>query len=338
MTQLIRKPLAALLLIIAALLPASLMAAQTTKLTIIDGISNAKVKAAIENNVTRLLNHINSAKQANAYSVSFDGVGISQSAQMSINRLWENERFMCQDEEVVEVCLTTKSGYQVRNIPVIVFPNEKDAKQGYQEVVLNFDKKGNITTFNYAINPELYSNLVKKFTQNKNYEVTDIDERVQIINFVEQFRTAYNQKDLAFLRQIFSDDALIITGHVVKPKSQPTDSKQMYMPQVVYKKQDKGQYLKNLQSAFALTKYIKVTFDDLTIVSHPTKKGIYGVTVKQHWNTNRYSDEGYVFMLWDFKNPKKPVIHVRTWQPTYLDSEKKQKSTEKVFELSDFEL
>lgn len=328
------KQIFAALLVAALCTAGNAVAAQTMKLTIIEGISNTKVRTAIENNVSALFTRLNQAQTANAYAIGYSGIGITQSAQLSINRLWENEHFRCQDEEVVEVGITTRSGYQVRNIPVVVFPKDKEANQGYQEVVINFDKKGNITTFNYAINPELYSNLVKKYTQNKNYEVTDIDERMQIINFVEQFRTSYNQKDMKFLRQIFSDDALIITGHVVKPKLRDVEIR----PQVVYKKQTKGEYLSNLQMAFNLSKYIKVQFDELTIVNHPTKKGIYGVTVKQQWNTNRYSDEGYVFMIWDFKNPKKPVIHVRTWQPTYLDNEKKQKSTEKVFDLSDFEL
>lgn len=321
-------------LLVAALLMPLWTVAQTTKLTIVDGLSDPLVRNAIERNVTKLLTQINKAQQLKSFSVNFDGIGISREAKTSIDKLWDNEHFMCQDEEVVEVCITTKAGYQVRNIPIVVFPNESGSKTGYQEVVMNFDRKGNITTFNYAINPELYSNLVKKYTQNKNYEVTDIDERVQIVNFVEQFRTAYNQKDMNFLQKIFSDDALIITGHVVKAKTRDVDIR----PQVVYKKQDKGQYLSNLKRAFDITKYIKVNFDELTIVSHPTQKGIYGVTVKQNWNTNRYSDEGYVFMLWDFKNPKKPVIHVRTWQPTYLDNEKKQRSSEKVFDLGDFEL
>lgn len=330
---LLRRKMAALL-VAALLMPVAAAAQQETKLTLIDGISDFTVQANMENNVTKLLTQINKANQLNSFSVNFEGIGISREAKNSIDKLWENEHFMCQDEEVVEVCITTRTGYQVRNIPIVVFPNDDKANKGYQEVVLNFDKKGNITTFNYAINPELYSNLVKKYTQNKNYEVTDVDERVQIVNFVEQFRTAYNQKDMAFLQKIFSDDALIITGHVVKAKTRDVDIR----PQVVYKKQDKGQYLSNLQKAFNITKYIKVNFDELTIVSHPTQKGIYGVTVKQNWNTNRYSDEGYVFMLWDFKNPKKPIIHVRTWQPTYLDNDKKQRSTEKVFDLGDFEL
>jgi len=77
----------------------------------------------------------------------------------------------------------------------------------------------------------------------------------------------------------------------------------------------------------------------LVIVEHPTKKGIYGVTVLQKWNSSRYSDEGYVFMMWDFRNPKKPQIHVRTWQPKYLDEATGKKlDPNDVFTLGSFDL
>jgi len=85
--------------------------------------------------------------------------------------------------------------------------------------------------------------------------------------------------------------------------------------------------------------YIKVNFDDVVIVEHPTIKSIYGVTVHQRWNTARYSDEGYVFMVWDFRSPDEPQIHVRTWQPDYVDKEHGQKlNANDVFTLGDFDL
>ena len=108
---------------------------------------------------------------------------------------------------------------------------------------------------------------------------------------------------------------------------------------VVYKKQNKKQYLTNLGNAFKVAKYIKVNFDDIKVVAHPTKENVYGVTLHQEWNTNRYSDEGYVFMIWDFTNEDEPKIHVRTWQPDYIDKAKGQKlDPNEIFSLSDFVL
>ena len=157
-----------------------------------------------------------------------------------------------------------------------------------------------------------------------------------ILDYVEHFRTSYNQKDLKFLRQVFSDDALIITGKVIKVRKSemsPSGNK------VVYTTQTKHQYLENLSRAFKANSYIKVQFDDVVIVEHPTIRGIYGVTVHQKWNTARYSDEGYVFMVWDFRHPDTPQIHVRTWQPEFLDKLKSQRlKQEDVFSISDFDL
>ena len=71
--------------------------------------------------------------------------------------LWENEHFRCVEEEVVEPCLTTRTGYQVRGIPLIVNAAQGNEELGYQEAVINFDKDGVITSIYYTINPELYS-------------------------------------------------------------------------------------------------------------------------------------------------------------------------------------
>jgi len=257
-------------------------------------------------------------------------------AKDELNKLWQNDRFRCVEEEIVERVLTTHNGYQVRSIPLIVNSAEGGEELGYQEAVINFNRQGVITSFYYTINPELYSKLRMGQMQNKNYEVTDIKDRMMILDYVEHFRTSYNQKDLRFLRQVFSDDALIITGKVVKVR------KSEVMPsgnKVIYTTQTKQQYLDNLAKAFKSNSYIKVTFDDVVIVEHPTIHGIYGVTVHQKWNTARYSDEGYVFMVWDFRNPDMPQIHVRTWQPDYIDKARGQKlNPNDVFSLGDFDL
>jgi len=308
--------------------------ADNVKLTIYEGLSNSKLKATIEQETSRLLSNINQAQQRGSYSIDFTGINISQAAKDDVNKLWQNQRMMCPQNEVVERCLTLRNGYQVRNIPLVIIVPEAD--NAYQEAVINFDKKGTITGFAFTINPELFTKLVQTSTQNPNHEVLDIDNRMQIINFVEQFRTSYNKKDINFLQQIFSDDALIITGRVIKRKGNEVTPAGV---DVQYFKQSKKEYLSKLQQTFRTAKYIHINFEDLVIVEHPTKKGIYGVTVLQKWNSSRYSDEGYVFMMWDFRNPKKPQIHVRTWQPKYLDEATGKKlDPNDVFTLGSFDL
>jgi len=320
-----------LIMVLSMMMCVQLSAADEVKFVVTDGITNSNTKNQIEQNVSALLTELNQAQSADR-AINYGKVGITEEAKQQIDMLWMNVHFFCDELEVVERCLTTSNGLQVRNIPLAIKPlaGEK-TDEDYQEAVINFDKGGKIVSFFFTIGMNMYS----KVMQNTN-EITDVRRRMAILDYVEHFRTAYNMKDMPFLQQVFSDDALIITGQVVKvQKSEifPSGNK------VIYKKQNKKQYLTNLGNAFKAAKYIKVNFDDIKVVAHPTKENVYGVTLHQEWNTNRYSDEGYVFMIWDFTNEDEPKIHVRTWQPDYIDKAKGQKlNPNDIFSLSDFVL
>lgn len=132
---------------------------------------------------------------------------------------------------------------------------------------------------------------------------------------------------MAFLEDIFSDDALIITGTVRKRVN--NDGVQ-FVSGVSYKVQDKRTYLSNLSAVFRRNQRINVVFDDVKVMKHRQKDYIYGVKLVQHWNADTYSDKGYLFLLWDFKDEANPKIHVRTWQPYDATPEKE------VFGLNSF--
>lgn len=312
------------------------MAYNKVRLIINDGISNPQLKQRMEQAVSAVMTEVNRSYDAKVERLQMPSQYMSAEALNDLNRLWANDRFRCVEGEVVERCLTTRDGYQIRGIPLIVRAARGGEDLGYQEAVFCFDGRGVISNVFYTIAPEIYSRLrIEQMSKSRN-EVTDIRDRMMILEYVEHFRTAYNQKDLQFLNQVFSEDALIITGRVIKTRKSevvPTGSK------IVYTTQTKRQYLENLARAFRSNSYIKVAFDDVKIVEHPTIYGIYGVTVHQRWNSSRYSDEGYVFMMWDFRNPDLPQIHVRTWQPDYIDkAQGKKLDPDDVFTLGDFDL
>ena len=159
----------------------------------------------------------------------------------------------------------------------------------------------------------------------------DAQCRHLILNYCEHLRTAYTTKDIDFLRQVFSDKALIIVGNVVKPMS--SDGKCIAEPRVTYAIHSKQAYLTRLAKVFATNRKIDVRFSDFRILRHPTMDGIYGVTLRQCYNSERYSDEGYLFLLWDFRDRSMPLIHVRTWQPSSSVSD-----DEDVISIQDFNL
>ncbi len=144
-------------------------------------------------------------------------------------------------------------------------------------------------------------------------EEQDSASRHRILDYCEHFRTAYTRRDLPFLRQVFSDRALIIVGSVVRNGAQQDGTRGTDL--VKYSVRTKEEYLERLEKVFQANKKIQVHFSDFHIMRHPTQDGIYGVQLRQRYQADRYSDDGYLFLLWDFRNPAQPLIHVRTWQP-----------------------
>ena len=298
------------------------------QISISDGIDNQSVKTKMETKMSALLTEINAA-QASGRALNFTNLNLSKSVQMSLSMLWENSPFMCTDEEIVERCLTTSSGYQVRNIPLMMKPraDRNFGESEYQEAVISFDRQGNIESFYLSISMNLYMSVIRE-----NKEITDLRRRQLILDYVEQFRTSYNTKDIQFLEQVFSDDALIITGKVI---SQKKDN--MKLPdKIIYKKQTKQEYLTNLRRVFANNSYIKVTFDDIKVMRHSTNPNFYGVTLHQGYTSSNYHDDGYLFLLWDFSNEDQPQIHVRTWQPDQINGDRIP--DEEIFSLNDFDI
>lgn len=162
-------------------------------------------------------------------------------------------------------------------------------------------------------------------------EEQDSVNRTTILNYCEHLRTAYTTKDIDFIRQVFSNDALIIVGNQVKSRSGGDAGG--YSEKVRYSILSKSAYLERLERVFAANNKISVAFSQFSIMRHPTREGIYGVTLRQNYRSDRYADDGYLFLLWDFRNPSMPQIHVRTWQPQEYVA-----TGNDIISLSDFNL
>jgi hypothetical protein len=323
------------LLVITLLASANILAADKVTVRISDGIEDNVIKEKMEGVISAILTEANAAHEEKR-ELKYSALGIPSSVQGALSSLWDNSPFVSMDTEIVERCLTTGTGYQIRNIPLVLKPvNSTDVSEDedYQEAVASFDKQGNLVSFYLAISMNLFMNVIRE-----NKEITDLRRRQLILDYVEQFRTAYNQKDINFLEAVFSDDALIITGKVVKRKN--NDGIQL-PDKITYKKQDKKTYLANLSKVFNNNKQIRVTFDEIEVMRHPVSKDFYGVTLHQGYTSDNYHDDGYLFLLWDFRDEQQPQIHVRTWQPDAYDVDgkgKKRIPKDEIFSLSDFDI
>lgn len=317
-----------IIFLLAVSLPVISIAQDEVAFEFSDGIANMELKSRMESQISRLLTAINRAETNNA-DINYSGIDIDNMASQSISTLWNNAHFRVLDDDIVEHCLHLKNakggvrGYKVMNIAVEMKPIDSSYTDDVnQEVTIDFDTRGRITDFNITIGLQQYMRLMKE-----GIDLEDEYHRELILKNVEDFKTAYNKKDIAYLEDIFSDDALIVTGKVIRRVKAEIGLK----AEVEYTQQSKQKYLQNLRRTFATNSYINVKFDKIRIRRHGSKTNYYGVTLIQEWNSSHYSDEGILFLVWDFSDENAPKIHVRTWQPMETDDNE-------IFTLNSFKL
>lgn len=285
-------------------------------------VSPAVVSKA-ENNLKLLITEINSACRDNR-SINTVGIPMSDFAKKAVNMLWKNVHFETGKTVLQDKLWVFKRNrmMQVMHIPFILHDGSH-VDGDRQDGVVEFDLTGKIIDFRFALDPEMSESME---TYN---EVADLENQAIIIKWVQHFYTAYYEKDIDFMNKVFSDDALIITGNVVKVRTPEAG----LVEKVSFTKQTKTQYLRNLQRCFIRNKEIRVDFQLLDnpdggkgkFITHRKGKNgrdFYGVRLRQEWRSDRYHDEGYVFLLWEFPEGSDPIIHVRTWQPEMLNGKK----------------
>lgn len=204
----------------------------------------------------------------------------------------------------------------------ILMKFEFEKHEFYDEVVFRFDKQTNlISSIAFRLDSQAENNIYSK-------TIWPLDNRLTLISFLEDYQTAYALKRYDYLESIFSDDALIITGHVLKKVENPMPDRMTFnLPsnQITMIKQDKDSYFKNLANVFNKQEFIHIRFGETDFQrqmsmgddeSYNKKeyKDIYGVRLFQEYKSGTYSDEGYLFLMVDLRK-EMPIIHVRAWQP-----------------------
>lgn len=301
-------------MVILMLMASTMMASADGLFSIVEGIPDGKLKTTMESNVNAMMETINAAANEGAKSLKMSKDIFTSEAAKEIGLMWKSSAMICPPANIKSKCLKTRDGYQVRGIPVDL----KEAAEGEarQELTIDFNTFGKISGVSIAMDMHRYDQIMAEKSSDIDYA-----RRQVIVDFVENFRTAYNRKDLKLLTSVYSDKALIITGKVISEKpNSDIDRMTLNNNKVVYIKQTKQEYLRNLSNVFKTTKFINVKFEDIDVVQHPKYDDIYGVTLKQYWHTNRYKDEGYLFLMIDFRDADNPLIQVRTWQP-YLNKQ-----------------
>ena len=228
----------------------------------------------------------------------------------------------------VRILETTTGKFEVRGIKVRVNMGDTTGDD-IQELVVVLNFRFFIEDLHFAMEEHHYQRLI-----DEGQELQDLYKRQQILDFLEEFRTAHNRKDIDYLEQAYSDEALIIVGKVLKAQEGFGDyleSSTLGENKIKFIRLSKQEYIERLREVFQLNAFVRVTFEQVEIKQHSKYPDIYGIQVKQRWNSSTYSDEGHLFVMMDFQNPEKPIIHVRAWQP-------EQFSDGSIVQLGDFKI
>lgn len=152
--------------------------------------------------------------------------------------------------------------------------------------------------------------------------------RWAILNFMEDYQTAFALKRIDYINSIFSDDALIITGTILKKLNNAerafdrSKSLDLGGPKdIAYSQLSKTEYIDRLRKIFSTREYVHLQFEDnvtrmidLPAINGINKGAAFGIEIKQRYESTGYSDDGYLTMVFDTRG-KLPIIHVRLWQP-----------------------
>lgn len=191
-----------------------------------------------------------------------------------------------------------------RSVPM-VFSFKGNRRQFVENIVFTFNEENKICDISFSLDKETVQDILNQSGWSE-------EAKIILISFLENYKTAYALKRLDYISSIFDDDALIITGRVLRNVKGPNEySNNRY---VTLTRQNKTNYIKNLSRVFASQEYINLQFSDCEVMKLGKGEQLFGIKIRQEYFSTTYSDSGYLFILVDLRDYQRPVIHVRTWQ------------------------
>lgn len=186
-------------------------------------------------------------------------------------------------------------------------------KSFVEEVVFTLDTDARIKNVSFGLGQVAEQDILCK-------GVWDENVRVAIMQFLENYKTAYALKRLDYLNTIFDDNAVIITGSVARNSGQrgmrlDTDSRRFTQKDVRYNRQTKEQYMRNLRRCFDSNEFVNIRFSNNDVVKLGKGGEMYSIQIEQDYYSTTYGDHGYLFLMVDLNDAEHPLIKVRTWQP-----------------------
>ena len=199
----------------------------------------------------------------------------------------------------------------VRAIPMSFSFSHGIKKSFVEDIVFSFNEEGQIESLAFGLDHVATQDILTK-------QDWPEQARVAIIEFLENYKTAFALERLDYIRTIFDDNAVIITGRIARTAPPANSENQVIYTEnkyVIRTRQTKEQYLKNLERCFQSNEFVNIRFANNDIIRAGQGGELYGIQIKQDYYSTNYGDTGYLFLLVDMNEANAPLIKVRTWQP-----------------------
>lgn len=186
-------------------------------------------------------------------------------------------------------------------------------KSFVEDIVFTFDKNHKISNIAFGLGNTATGDILNK-------GVWSEQARMGIMNFLENYKTAYGLKRLDYIRSVFDDDAVIIVGSVIRNatlnRNRETGVADIKNNTIIKKNRyTKDQYLENLKKCFQSNEFINIRFANNDVIKLAKGGELYAIQIAQDYYSSSYGDQGYLFLMVDINDPENPIIKVRTWQP-----------------------
>ena len=196
----------------------------------------------------------------------------------------------------------------VRGIPC-TFSFQNNAVKFSENLCFELNAEGKIHNITFSLSDIALKNIMSQ-------ERWPLNSRLQIIHFLENYKTAYALKRFDYIEKIFSDKALIIVGEKIEESEQPDGSKySLSGDNYEYTRLTKEQYLSRLRKVFSKNEFINIRFEENIVKKRDNQSDVYGINIRQNYFSSNYADQGYLFLMVDMADSAKPTIYVRSWQP-----------------------
>ena len=194
-------------------------------------------------------------------------------------------------------------GYLVRGIKAR-FDFKKNNKSFVEDLVF-YIKDGAIEGINFGLEKSALDDI-------NNHSMWEAESRLVLVNFLENYKTAYALERLDYLNAVFSEDALIIVGNRI-PVKKTSEVTAVNAENYEHNRLTKSQYMKQLERVFAKQEYVNIQFEDASVKKTSRNSERYEVVIKQNYYSASYADKGYLYLLADISDPESPTIYVRVW-------------------------